>query len=266
MHKDIDIKKVTNFYYVEPNEKWKRPVMKPRVFDGIVFFTEGAIEYIFEDGRIIAQKGDLLFLPGDVAYTGKPLAEKISYYVLNFESGEPHEFRDFIAPAVIEVNDYEEECLRFANALECWNRQFADAYLKTKMFAYSVLCRGLENAENEKNNRRGASTDEIIAYITQNLGEESLNVLRLCEKYYISQSQLRRNIYRVTHMNPNEYILVLRLNKAKKELIYTDKSVKQIAGECGFASPYYFSNCFSKKYQMSPVKYRETYGEILRKS
>ena len=258
MYKDIDVKKITHFYYVEPNRKWHRPNFHPRIFDGMVFFTEGAIEYIFEEKSMIAKKGDLLFLPGDIPYKGRPLADRIAYYVLNFESGEQTAFRSFMAPAVITVPDYEAEVLRFSSALEEWNRQLIDVHLKTKIFAYGVLCRGLENTESRKSI---ASTEKIIAYITQNLNDESLNVLSLCEKFYISQSQLRRNIYRVTHMNPNEYILILRLNKAKKDLIYTDKSVKQIAGECGFSSPYYFSNCFSKKFQMSPMKFREVHGE-----
>ncbi len=259
MYKDINIKKITNFYYVEHNRKWSRPNFHPRIFDGIVFFTEGAIEYIFEDKSIVAQEGDMLFLPGDIPYKGRPLADRISYYVLNFESGEQTEFQNFMAPSVMAVPDYEGECFRFAGALEEWNKQLIDVRLKTKIFAYEVLCRALERTGSTK---MIASTDAIIDYITQNLSDESLSVLSLCEKFYISQSQLRRNIYRVTHMNPNEYILVLRLNKAKKELIYTDKSVKQIAGECGFSSPYYFSNCFSKKFQMSPVKFREVYWEM----
>jgi len=256
MNKDIDIKKVVSFYYGERVKVWKRDVSCPRIFDGIVFFTEGSIEYHFEDRNITAEKGDILLLPGNLPYKGRALADKISYYVLNFSSGEENEFQLFAAPAVVKALDYEMERKRFEAALLQWNRQLVDVQLRTKIFTYSVLCQVLESQDSIKSNE---ATDRIIEYITQNLSDERLNVLTLCEKFYISQSQLRRNIYRATNLNPNEYILSLRLNKAQNELIYTDKSIKQISGECGFSSPYYFSNCFSKRFQMSPVKFRRVF-------
>ena len=55
---DINIRKIENFYYVEHEKSWKRDTFSPRKFDGIVFFTEGSIEYIFEDKTVLAQKGD----------------------------------------------------------------------------------------------------------------------------------------------------------------------------------------------------------------
>ena len=97
----------------------------------------------------------------------------------------------------------------------------------------------------------------IVSYIAKNIGDSTLSVADLCRKFFISESQLRRNIQRATRLTPSEYILTLRLNRAKNELSYTDRSVMEIAARCGFASPYYFSRCFSEEMGMSPLAYRK---------
>lgn len=47
----------------------------------------------------------------------------------------------------------------------------------------------------------------------------------------------------------------LRINTAKSLLL--DKSVEETATEVGFSNPYYFSKCFKKYEQISPVEYKE---------
>lgn len=53
------------------------------------------------------------------------------------------------------------------------------------------------------------------------------------------------------------YIQQLRLEYAAKMLVeQPDKSVVQIAAECGFSSNTYFSNCFRQHYGISPTDFR----------
>lgn len=53
------------------------------------------------------------------------------------------------------------------------------------------------------------------------------------------------------------YLNLLRLNFAKELLEQTGISVKQISLQCGFESSSYFTNCFTKKYGISPTAIRE---------
>ena len=55
----------------------------------------------------------------------------------------------------------------------------------------------------------------------------------------------------------NSYIQKLRLEYAAKLLIeQPDKSIKQIATECGFSSHTYFSGCFRQHFDISPTDFR----------
>ena len=47
-----------------------------------------------------------------------------------------------------------------------------------------------------------------------------------------------------------------RVETAQRLLIYTRKSVKEIAAALGFSDQYYFSGCFKARTGVSPTAYR----------
>ena len=100
------------------------------------------------------------------------------------------------------------------------------------------------------------STVKIAEYIGNNIGDVNLKVSGICAEFFISESQLRRNIQRLTGLTPNEYINSLRLDRAKNMLCYSGRSIKEISAECGFASQYYFSKSFSRHFGCSPTEYK----------
>jgi len=70
----------------------------------------------------------------------------------------------------------------------------------------------------------------------------------------------RRNFFRqfkgaVGH-SPIEHLLGIRLEKAARMLVMTDRSVDEIALACGFCDGNYFCRMFRKKHQCSPRQYR----------
>jgi AraC-like DNA-binding protein len=57
----------------------------------------------------------------------------------------------------------------------------------------------------------------------------------------------------------NEYITILRLEKAKGCLVTTDSSISEIALECGFENIPYFSYVFKRRVNVSPSQFRKKY-------
>ena len=58
-------------------------------------------------------------------------------------------------------------------------------------------------------------------------------------------------------MSPSVYISALRLTAAKQALIATDRSIAEIAFDCGFSSQSYFNYKFKAEMGISPLKYRK---------
>lgn len=239
------IEKIVNVYY-RNTAGWKREVSKPRGFDGIVLFTHGKIRYDFPGKSIVAQAGDLLLLPGNVPYCGQKLTEATGFYVLDFISADAAALQRLAAPAVYPAHKELETA--FAQMVRHWEKQTIDGYLKLKSFAYGVLGSAVTEP---------GAADRILELIAQQLHDPELSVAWLCEKLFISESQLRRNVLRATGLAPNAYILTLRLNKAKNLLTYTEEPIKQVAFRCGFSSPYYFSKCFTEKVGLTPTAYKK---------
>ncbi|MFC4321467.1 response regulator [Litchfieldia salsa] len=59
-----------------------------------------------------------------------------------------------------------------------------------------------------------------------------------------------------------DYMTDVRIKFAKKEMIMTDKSLKEICFDCGYKDPNYFSRVFKKKTGETPKDYRQKYVKI----
>ena len=72
----------------------------------------------------------------------------------------------------------------------------------------------------------------------------------------LSRTYLSYIFKEVTGMRLQEYLIQVRLNKAKELLSQIDLKVKQIAYEVGFTDPNYFCRAFKKKMGLNPTNWR----------
>lgn len=96
-------------------------------------------------------------------------------------------------------------------------------------------------------------TDIIYAEILN----PELSSTYIAEKMAVSSSQLNRKLNGITGCSTIGYILLVKLNKAKKMLQNTANSVSEVAYACGFDDPSYFSRVFKKEFGISPSQYQK---------
>jgi AraC family transcriptional activator of pobA len=72
----------------------------------------------------------------------------------------------------------------------------------------------------------------------------------------VSRERLRLACARVTGSSPLALLTARRLLEAKRKLIYTNTGVAQIATDCGFDDPAYFSRFFTRHMDASPSQFR----------
>lgn len=95
----------------------------------------------------------------------------------------------------------------------------------------------------------------IIEYISENLKEE-LTVNSLCERFYISKTELYKISRPFMPDGIADFVKKQRINKAEDLILYTDKSISKIAEEVGFKDENYFRKVFKKEKGISASKYR----------
>jgi AraC-like DNA-binding protein len=81
-------------------------------------------------------------------------------------------------------------------------------------------------------------------------------VQRLADKCYLSRSAFSERFVRTVGQTPAAYITQVRLDKASDLLQYTTEAVSAISSDVGYDSEAAFSRAFSKRYGMSPSKWR----------
>ncbi|ADL53718.1 helix-turn-helix domain-containing protein [Clostridium cellulovorans] len=100
--------------------------------------------------------------------------------------------------------------------------------------------------------------EKVIAYMHQNFGKK-LTIANLALVANMSESHFIRTFKQETKLAPIEYLINLRINKAKKLLRSKSKTVTEIALQCGFNSSSHFSSCFTKQLDCTPSEYQNMF-------
>lgn len=99
--------------------------------------------------------------------------------------------------------------------------------------------------------------NHAIGFIQQRYSYSDLKVNDVADYVGIDRTYLYRIFYESFQMSIQDFILNLRLKKAKHLLTYSDNSIGLIAFNCGFENQSYFSTIFKKHFSISPLQYRK---------
>ena len=153
----------------------------------------------------------------------------------------------------------------------------ADSYL-TKPFTGSLLLARIDNLihsrtllrslfsgnskEEEKEEEMLGAQDQTFVtrlreVIRDNMGDSDFSVERIGEEIGLSRVQLYRKVKALTGQTPVELLRKARLERGRRLIEKTEKSVSEIAYEVGFTSPSYFNKCFKDEFGISPGVMRE---------
>lgn len=98
---------------------------------------------------------------------------------------------------------------------------------------------------------------ELMDILTGNLGNSGLSIPTEAARLGVSFEYLRHCFKQDTGTTPLAYLTMMRIEQAKELLWHREFcTVEEIAAQCGFSDPYYFSRSFKKAVGMSPRAYR----------
>ncbi len=259
---DITVKKLVAVTH-SSSPVWSRPDPFSRVYDGILYFASGCIEYYFGDETFTAKEGMVLKLPRGIPYCGKQMTdENVEVYYCDFLS-EGNGLLDFPIPFVYYPSDREGVRRSFEDILEIWNRRTVCSALEAKNATAKLLCdMALDVAKNICGYDDRSRILEMCTYIGKECVNPDFSVALAAKHFHISEAHMRRIFASELHTSPIAYITSARIELAKSKLISrTEKNMSQIASDCGFSSVYYFSSAFKKSTGETPTEYRRRMTE-----
>lgn len=119
-----------------------------------------------------------------------------------------------------------------------------------------ALCHGISRSR-----RRPSRMQQAVAEAERYLNDhhaDAVNVEQLARRLGVAYSHFRRTFRAQTGFAPWQYVLHLRLTRARRLLASSDATLDDIAARVGFGSGFHLSAAFKRAYQESPGSWRRS--------
>lgn len=243
--KDIIVTKINEIITVtSPRGRYNE--IKNRYCFGLSFCNSGKITYTHKGFKFVSDKNCAVFLPKGQSYSlyGN---ESGSFPVINFEC-EGLELKTINIIPLKNSDSYLKDFEKMKNLF-----LFNNKSLKAMSIFYDILSRLENEALDEKNLLKTAAD-----YIEKHLSDTTLNNTVLANEMRISEVYFRRLFKKSFGVTPKQFILEIRIKKAKQLLGSNEKNITEISELCGFSSVYHFCRAFKEKTGLTPSEFRKT--------
>lgn len=152
----------------------------------------------------------------------------------------------------VDAKDMSEELFR--TVVENYTKDTPDAAMRVEGAMKLLLADFLDGKDTKK--RSVMRFAPVLSYIDENYKrtlslEELSSIMNMSSKHF---SRAFRQTFRTT---PHQYVINKRLTESQQLLLEENLSVKEIAYAVGFENENYFSELFSNKIGISPLKFRK---------
>ncbi len=119
------------------------------------------------------------------------------------------------------------------------------------------------HAEQEKNSRTISRDNQYISkaisFMLENY-QTSISINDICSLIYLSPCHFKRVFKEETGRSPHQYLMDIRLEKARELLGRKENSIEDVANQCGFVNAGHFAVAFKRSVKLSPSEFRKIYA------
>ena len=236
--------------------------------------TSGQIRYNIEGSNYTLKANDvMIFNPGvhhqeliDPATSCSTL--HIGIGNLNIDSSSTNYMRALDGAPIVSVQKYKKEFIQCCEqiATEQHERQLGHSFILKSlvMKLIIILYREMDQCSSPPfhqsdqliSSDKNVMVQSLIDYMSYYYMED-LTLEYLSQIMHISPAYMSRIFKEETGFSPIQFLIQLRLQKAKELLSNPSVSIKQVAKAVGYEDAYYFSKLFKKHYDVPPSIYRD---------
>ncbi|MDX1903489.1 MAG: helix-turn-helix transcriptional regulator [Thermonemataceae bacterium] len=175
-------------------------------------------------------------------------------------------FNDLASEPIIKISKNEFEkytniCNSITEELSLPADNSKPILLKNYLHNFLLLAEREKRKQGFAGLKKGADLDYTLLF--RDLLETSYTKLKSVKDYaqliFISEKRLGQATSKILGKSPKEIINDRILLEAKRLLVHTNLSIKEIGQDLGFEDPAYFVRYFKKNTEITPVEFRETY-------
>ena len=209
---------------------------------GLSFCIDGQITYTHNGNKIISDKNHAIILPEGQTYT--LYGDKTgSFPVINFTCA------DFLCDTVISLPVQNTEAY-IKDFEKLRSLSFFDGNRAEIMSIFYHIIHRLSEQSPSCNVIMPA-----IKYLESNYQDPNLTNAELAKQCRISEVYFRRIFTSCYNMTPRQFLIDIRINKAKQLLSEGALKINAVAIKCGFSNQYHFCRVFKEKTGLTPTEY-----------
>lgn len=238
---DITVTEINEIITIH-SKKGRKIKMENRGSYGLSFCNQGQITYTHNGQKFISDKDCAIFLPKGATYTlyGDETGD---FSLINFQC-KNLDLSTFKTIPVLSSEGYVKDIEKMKKLSLFGNS------LKIKSIFYDIL-----NQLFSENFINQSIISPALKIIETDYSNQTLNNKLLAQKCNISEVYFRRIFAEKTGTTPKQYILDIRIKRAKQLLENPEFSVTAIAEKCGFGSVYHFCRAFKQVTGLTPTQF-----------
>lgn len=97
----------------------------------------------------------------------------------------------------------------------------------------------------------------VLSYIEEHIADSDLSIEALASVAHVGAHQLSRLFKSALGRTPHQFVIAQRISLAKLMMLNSDKSLSQIAYQCGFANQAHFTTRFRDMTGETPSRFKE---------
>src|SRR2546421_6531228 len=122
--------------------------------------------------------------------------------------------------------------------------------------------RGLASARPKMSTRVRDRRVQIVRVLLESSFDRKLGLREMGQEVNLSPWRLAHLFKSETGMSPQRYLTLVRLQRAKDQLVNSFLPVQEIGAAVGIPNPSHFTRSFKAAYGMTPVEYRRLHLRI----
>lgn len=247
------------------------------------YLKEGLCEFYIDNQKYIIKKGMVVFIPINTVhqtfYIEAPFHERISIeFTLDFATdiieclGLKH-FKNILLENIFTITDEIQPIFfNLINNIQFvfnTNNIYTSCYEKL-YFQQLILMLFNQTSKidkricaNKQTNIKDVDTaiHTTMMYIQENFSKD-ISLADVASMAHLNPSYFSKKFKAVNGFGFKDYINKVRINHSEKLLLETDKSITDIAFECGYINSNYFGDAFKHLNNVSPSVFRKMNGNI----
>jgi AraC-like DNA-binding protein len=207
----------------------------------------------------------------DADYNGKLIMFSDSFFCKNQPDSYSLQssilFNDLYGARLVEIIETEKEITRVFEAMEAeYFNPTDDVHqdiLRNYLHNFLLLCTREKRRQGTHDIEVHLSANKLLLF--RELLEKKYKSIKLVNEYAetlnISAKKLTKSTKSILGKTPKQLINDRVILEAKRLLVYSNLSIKEIAFDLGFAEPTNFSKYFAKHTENSPIEFRKKFDK-----